>query len=79
MAMDEILEALKHIAREKSVDRQLLIETLQSGLLSAAKKKYSTAADVEVKFQESTGEIRIRVHKKVVQVAIDLAGEIDYE
>ena len=75
MAMDEILEALKHIAREKSVDRQMLIETLQSGLLSAAKKKYASAADVEVRFDEVTAEIRVRVHKKVVQVAIDL----DYE
>lgn len=79
MAMDEILEALKHISREKAVDRQMLVETLQSGLLSAARKKYATAADVEVRFDEVTGDIRVRVHKKVVQVAIDMAGEIDYD
>jgi N utilization substance protein A len=79
MATDEILEALRNIAREKSVDRQLLVETLQIGLLSAAKKKYATAADVEVGFDDISGEIRVRVHKKVVQVAIDMAGEIDLE
>jgi len=79
MATEEILEALKQIAREKSVDRRLLVETLEAGLLSAAKKRYATAADVEVAFDELSGEIRVKVHKKVVQVAIDLAGEIDYE
>ena len=79
MATDEILEALKQIAREKSVDRKLLIETLEAGLLSAARKRYATAADVQVAFDDVTGEIRVRVYKKVVQVAIDLAGEIDYE
>ena len=79
MATEEILEALKQIAREKSVDRKLLVETLEAGLLSAAKKRYASAADVEVAFDELSGEIRVRVHKKVVQVAIDLAGEIDYE
>lgn len=79
MATEEILEALKVIAREKSVDRQLLVETLRLGLESAANKKYASAAAVEVKFDELSGEIKIRVHKKVVQVAIDLEGEIDLE
>jgi transcription termination/antitermination protein NusA len=79
MATDDILEALRLIAREKSVDRRLLIETLEAGVLSAAKKRYATAVDVEVAFDDATGRIRVLVHKKVVQVAIDLEGEIDLE
>ncbi len=79
MATDEILQALKNISREKSVDEAMLKETLQAGLLSAAKKKYASAADVEVRFDDASGDIRVRVHKKVMQVAIDMAGEIDYE
>jgi len=79
MATDEILEALRLIAREKSVDRQLLIETLEAGILSAARKRYATAADVEVAFDDATGRIRVLVHKKVVPVAIDLGGEIDLD
>ncbi len=76
---DEILEALRQIAREKSVDRKLLIETLEAGILSAAKKRYATAADVQVAFDDITGRIKVLVHKKVVPVAIDLEGEIDLE
>lgn len=79
MATEEILEALKVIAREKSVDRQLLVETLRLGLESAANKKFASAAAVDVRFDELSGEIKIRVHKKVVHVAINLEGEIDLE
>jgi transcription termination/antitermination protein NusA len=79
MATDEILEALRQISREKSVDPKVLVETVRLGILTAAKKRYATAADVQVAFDEANGRIRVLVHKKVVPVAIDLEGEIDYD
>jgi transcription termination/antitermination protein NusA len=79
MATDEILEALRQIAREKSVDLKMLVETVRLGILTAAKKRYATAADVQVAFDEGNGKIRVLVHKKVVPVAIDLEGEIDFD
>ncbi|MBM3285986.1 MAG: transcription termination/antitermination protein NusA [Candidatus Eisenbacteria bacterium] len=79
MSNEEILEALKGIAREKAVDRRLLVETLTTGLLSAAKRRYATAVDVQVNFDEVTGQIHVIVQKKVAAVAIDLGGEIDLE
>jgi len=79
MMNEEILEALRGMAREKAVDKRLLVETLTIGLLSAARKRYATAQDVHVDFDEVTGEIRVIVGKKVVPVAIDLAGEIDLD
>ncbi|MDM7915889.1 MAG: NusA N-terminal domain-containing protein, partial [Candidatus Eisenbacteria bacterium] len=72
MVNEDILEALRGIAREKAVDKRLLIETLMAGLLSAARKRYATAQDVQVTFDEVTGAIKVIVHKKVVQVAICL-------
>ena len=52
----EILDALSQITREKSVDRQLLVETLEAGLASAVRKKHGATADVEVKFSNDTGQ-----------------------
>ena len=75
----DILEALKQIAREKSVDHKHLAETVRLGIQTAARKKYASAADVEAFFDEVDGSIRVLVHKKVVPVAIDLGGEIDLE
>lgn len=79
MVNEDILEALRGISREKAVDKKLLIETLTVGLLSAARKRYATAQDVQVSFDEVTGQVRCLVFKKVVPVAIDLGGEIDLE
>ena len=44
----EVVEALGQIAREKNVDKQLVIETLEAGLQSAAKKKYGPTAEFAV-------------------------------
>jgi transcription termination/antitermination protein NusA len=79
MATDEILDALRQISREKSVDPKMLVETVRLGILTAAKKRYATAADVQVAFDEANGRIKVLVHKKVVPVAIDLDGEIDFD
>jgi N utilization substance protein A len=62
----EIIEALGQIAREKSVDRQLLIDTLEAGLLSAAKKKHGLNAMVGVKFDDQKGVIEMWLTKAVV-------------
>ena len=73
----EIIDALGVIAKEKGVDRDYLLETLQEGLLGAAQKRYRKAVHVEVDVDPMTGRIRIVVHKRVTKVAVDLTCEID--
>jgi len=70
---NEILEALSQITREKSVDRALLIETLEAGLASAVRKKHGATADVEVKFSNDTGTISAAIKKTVVESVEDPA------
>lgn len=75
----EILEALGQIAREKSVDPDLVVETLQAGLLSAAKRSYGTADNVTVEVDRETGVIRMCATKQVVDHVEDSALEISLE
>lgn len=67
----DIVEALGQIAREKSVDREMLIETLEAGLLSAAKKKFGANAQVMVKFDDQKGSIEMWLAKTVADVIED--------
>lgn len=69
----EILDALSQITREKSVDRALLVETLEAGLASAVRKKHGATADVEVKFANDTGAITVALRKTVVELVEDPA------
>jgi N utilization substance protein A len=75
----EILDALSQITREKSVDRALLIETLEAGLASAVRKKYGATADVEVKFANETGTISVAIKKTVVENVEDPALQLTLE
>lgn len=62
----EVLEALRQIAQEKNVNRDLVIETLEMGLISAVKKRFGTGDNVEVNFDNNSGEIVVEAVKEIV-------------
>ncbi len=68
-----LMEALAQIAREKSVDQEILVETLEAGLMSAAKKKLGASANVSVDFDPESGGIEMYA---TMEVADDF-GPID--
>ena len=76
---NEILDALSQITREKSVDRALLVETLEAGLASAVRKKYGATAEVEVRFANDTGQIRVAIKRSVVETVEDPAVQMTVE
>ena len=76
---NEILDALSQITREKSVDRALLVETLEAGLASAVRKKYGATADVEVRFANETGQISVAIRRTVVETVEDPALQMTVE
>ena len=75
----EILEALGQIAREKNVDKELVIQTLEAGIVSAARRRYGPNADIRVSFDESTGGMRIEYVRRVVEDLEDEEREIEID
>ncbi len=75
----EIVQVLNQLAHEKKLSREFLLETLEAGILSAAKKRFGEAQDIQVKVNLASGEIDVCRHRAVVehvenpQVEIDLA------
>ena len=80
-----IIEALGQIAREKNVDREMVIETLSDALVSAAKKRYGNADNFEVQIEPDSGRMTVLARKTVVEevaepeleINLDGAHEID--
>ncbi|MCJ7498241.1 MAG: transcription termination factor NusA [candidate division Zixibacteria bacterium] len=62
----EILEALQQITKDKNIEMDYVIETLETSLLLAAKKKFGNADNLKVKLDLKTGEINISATKKIV-------------
>lgn len=57
---DELLAVLEHIEREKGIKKEILIQTVEQALVSAAKKDLGLQADeIEVKLNPKTGEIQV--------------------
>ena len=67
----EVIQALKAIAREKDVDENLIIETLQAALVSAARKKYGATSKIVAEIDEGLGKLQVYCCKDVVEKVED--------
>ncbi|MFC1694332.1 transcription termination factor NusA [Candidatus Latescibacterota bacterium] len=72
----DILEAINQIAHDKSVNRELVVETIKEGLLSAAKKRYGNSDHITVNVDIHTGAISMEAEWKVVKEIEDPSIEI---
>ncbi len=83
----ELKRVIDQVSREKGIDREVLIRTLEDAVKAAAKKKMGPSYDLEVSFNEEIGEVEVFEFKEVVeevtdehlQVSLDEAHDIDPE
>ncbi len=83
----DLLKVLEQVGREKGVERDTLIQTLEEAVKAAARKKLGQNYDLEINFNEELGEIEIFEFKEVVekvtnpdlQISLEEAHENDPE
>ncbi len=75
----DIVEAMTQIARQKNIDFEVVVDTLEAGLLAAARKKYPEASNISFSFSKSDGEITMMAVKTVVEEVTDPILEISLE
>ena len=83
----EFLEAIEELEREKHMPKDMLIEAIESALVSAYKKNYGTSQNVRVSIDRENGDINIYMRKDIVeevedefsQASLEEAKEIDPE
>jgi len=75
----DTLEAMTLIAREKNIDMSLVIETVEAGLLAAARKKYGYIDNLSFKFDTNEGELIMISLRTVVDSVTDPYTEITLE
>ncbi len=80
-------QTIELVGKEKGLDKEILVEALESAMLTAAKKKFGMERDLEVHFNEEIGEIEIFEFKTVVdkiedpmlEITVDEALQLDPE
>ncbi len=77
--ISELKRLIDQVSRDKGIDRNLLISTLEDAIRSAAKKKFGKNLDLEVAFNEEYGEIEAFQFKEVVKKVRNPETEISLE
>ncbi|MBE5760957.1 MAG: transcription termination/antitermination protein NusA [Clostridiales bacterium] len=72
----EFMDALNAIAKERGIDKQMLLDTIEQALISAFKKNFGTSQNVKVSIDNDTGAIAVYALKSVVEEVNDPAVEI---
>ena len=72
----ELKKAIDQISKDKGIDREMLIDTLEEAIRASVTKKYGDKMDIEVTFNEETGEIEVYQFKIVVEEVEDPDTEI---
>ena len=75
----ELLHALEQLEREKGINKDILVEAIEQALISAYKRSFGSAQNVEVVIDRTTGDVRVFTHKTIVGEVKDPATELSIE
>ena len=72
----ELLRIAEAVALEKSIDKELIIDSMESGIAKAAKSKFGSDNDITVKIDRENGEIGIFRKLQIVEKPENINLEI---
>ena len=75
----ELLRIAEAVALEKSIDKELIINSMENGIAKAAKSKFGTENEIEVKINRENGDIGIYRKLLIVENPVNTNLEITLE
>ncbi|RPJ17633.1 MAG: transcription termination/antitermination protein NusA [Desulfobacteraceae bacterium] len=79
MLISEIKRVVDQVSRDKGIDKNVLIKAIEEALKSAARKKFGNKIEIEIQYNDQTGEIEVFQFKEVVEAVKDSMVEISFE
>ena len=75
----ELIRIAEAVATEKSIDKDLIISSMETGIEKAAKSRFGTENEIKVQIDRLNGDINIYRVLKIVEKAENLNTEINLE
>ena len=72
----ELLQIADAVAREKSIDRGIVIAAMEDAIAKAARARYGSETDVHAEIDAKKGELRLSRHMLVVEVVENSSNQI---
>src|SRR6476660_2218767 len=61
----ELLQIADAVAREKAIDRGIVITAMEDAIAKAARSRYGAETDVHAEIEPKTGDLRLTRHTRV--------------
>src|ERR1700737_4393630 len=75
----ELLQIADAVAREKSIDRGIVIAAMEDAIAKAARARYGSETDVHAEIDAKKGELRLSRHMLVVEQVENSSNQISLE
>ncbi len=75
----EFIDALNTIEKDRGINKEVLIDAIESALISAYKRNYGTSNNVRVEVNRDTGEVQVFASKTVVEDIENANAEMTLE
>ncbi len=72
----ELLQIADAVAREKSIDRGIVIAAMEDAIAKAARSRYGAETDVHAEIEPKTGELKLMRHMLVVEAVENPSSQI---
>src|ERR1700741_2436028 len=72
----ELLQIADAVAREKAIDRRIVIGAMEDAIAKAARSRYGIETDVHAEIDPKNGELRLLRHMLVVDAVENPANQI---
>ena len=75
----ELLRIAEAVANEKSIDKEIIISSMESAIQKAAKTRFGTENDIRAIIDRKSGDINLHKVLKIVEKPENLDTEISLE
>ena len=75
----ELLQIADAVAREKAIDRGIVIAAMEDAIAKAARSRYGAETDVHAEIEPKTGDLRLTRHMLVVDAVENSSNQITIE
>ena len=77
--LPDLKRLIEQMGKEKGIDKEIIVDALETAVLTAARKKMGQDLDLEVHYNEEAGEIETFLFKTVVEHVLNPDTQISLE
>src|SRR5258707_14101804 len=78
-APDNLGFILEQVAKEKGIEKKILVETIEAAILKAAQSAFGPTRELEARFNEDNGQVDLFQYMTVVEKVAEPEREISFE